>query len=52
MAVARYQHTIQIPEDVEQLWIEYKNASPNPPSFSAFIIRLIKQELTSEHASA
>jgi hypothetical protein len=45
MATPRYQHTIQISEELEQAWTRYQAACQEPASFNAFVNRLIQQEM-------
>lgn len=45
MSTARYQHTVIIPEELEQAWRQYQTLRETPESFNAFINRLIKQEM-------
>jgi hypothetical protein len=45
MATARFQHSIQLPEDLEQAWLTYAERQPIPVSFNAFINRLIAEEM-------
>jgi hypothetical protein len=43
MAPPKYQHTIQLPDDVEQAWQAWQ--AETGESFNAFTIRLIRQKL-------
>ena len=45
MASPRYQHTVVIPEDLEDGIAKIQAQQPEPESFNAFINRLIRQEL-------
>lgn len=45
MATARYQHSVIIPDELEQAWLQYQAKQAKPESFNAFINRLIKQEM-------
>ena len=42
---AKYQHTVQLPEDLEQGWIALNTQRANPESFNALVNRLIRQEV-------
>lgn len=42
---AKYQHTVQLPEDLEQGWIEHNAQRLQPETFNGFVNRLIRQEL-------
>jgi len=45
MANARYQHSIQIPQELEDAWLRYCASQPEPESFNAFINRLMVEAL-------
>jgi hypothetical protein len=45
MAAAKYQHTVQLPADMEETWKAYQAQRQEPESFNAFVIRLIRQEM-------
>lgn len=45
MPTPRYQHTVQISEELEQAWTRYQSARLEPESFNAFVNRLIQQEM-------
>lgn len=45
MATPRYQHTVQIPEELEQAWTRYQASRHEPESFNALVNRLIQQEM-------
>lgn len=45
MATPRYQHTIQVSEELEQAWERYQATQQEPESFNAFVNRLIQQEM-------
>ncbi len=42
MATTRNQHTIQLPDDLEKLWLHYKAHHP-ATSFNAFVLDLIRK---------
>ncbi len=52
MSTPRCQHTVLVPLELEQAWKAKRELQPTPESFNAFIVRLMKQELASEHVSA
>ena len=45
MMAAKYQHTVQLPEDLEQGWLALNTQRTNPESFNALVNRLIRQEV-------
>lgn len=42
---AKYQHTVQLPEELEQGWIAINQQRATPESFNALVNRLIRQEV-------
>ena len=42
---AKYQHTVQLPEEIEQGWLTLNAQRETPETFNGFINRLIRQEL-------
>jgi len=45
MAAARFQHTVILPEELEQGILAMQAQQKDPESFNAFINRLIRQEM-------
>ena len=45
MTPARYQHTIHLPEELEQGWNTLNAQRTSPESFNALVNRLIRQEM-------
>jgi hypothetical protein len=45
MASPRFQHTVIIPQELEEAWQVYRAQHAKPESFNAFINRLILQEM-------
>ena len=45
MAVAKYQHTIQLSAELEDLWLRYQSQRLEPETFNGFVNRLIRQEM-------
>ncbi len=45
MAEPRFAHTVQLPPQLEEAWIQYQRAHPDPESFNALVNRLMSQEL-------
>jgi hypothetical protein len=43
MATARYQHSVSVPEDIEQAWLQYQLETGE--SFQAFVLKLMSEAL-------
>lgn len=42
---AKYQHTVQLPEELEQTWQQVNTQRQEPETFNGFVNRLIRQEM-------
>lgn len=42
---AKYQHTVQLPEELEQGWTVMNHQRMTPETFNGLVNRLIRQEL-------
>lgn len=45
MGTRRFQHTIQMPDDLEKLWKQYQSAHGGV-SFNAFVLDLIRKAVS------
>jgi hypothetical protein len=44
MAAPKYQHTIQLPAELEELWLSYQSQHPEE-TFNGFVVKIIRQEM-------
>ena len=44
MAVAKFQHTIQLPADLEAIWRSYQEQHPTE-TFNGFVVKILRQEM-------
>jgi hypothetical protein len=44
MAAPKYQHTVQLPAELEEAWLTYHQQHPTE-TFNGFVTKVIRQEL-------
>ncbi len=52
MAEPKYQHTVQLPADLEAAWKRYQQHEVDAESFNAFVLRLIREEMLEKEYTA